>query len=502
MQEPADPYDSYPTTPVPSSPVVPHSREAEESAIGCVLINQEAYFEMCDIINSNDFHIKRHQWIWDAFIFLIDNKIPIDQVTVSEELDRHGHLQEVGGSAYLMQLVTTVPNSLNGASYAAIIEKYSVRRKMLNKANKIAKIAYDDGMTPEDLLHEYDQIVQEDYLVTSSTDETQDSDEASLELLGKITGKVATGIRSSWPKFDAYEALGGLPVGGTLLIGDSSFGKSAWTLQLCEQVALAGNVALYIGLESTNAQMVIRRIGGASGVQGANKKLRTASLNSAEEFALINQITNDYQGKYGGRLKFNSRATSLKAVENAIRIHKPKVCVVDQISQITDMPTTNATLNLLANFTKLKALGNKYDCAVVVVHALAPEESREFFKKNSKFLQSGKTQQNTPPDINAIPWASQMKYLADVILFLVPALNQKLSGATKYEIIIWIMKDRDGSRFYDTWWDYDLVPQWFTDKDAPYKQSAQQPSRPMVRQSDIVDYSIPEPDLSDAVFHE
>jgi hypothetical protein len=183
-QFPPDPYDDAPAP--QSAPTVPHSREAEESAIGCVLINPDAYFEVADLINSNDFYIQRHKWIWDSFVNLSMNRMAIDIMTVSDELDRAGKLQEVGDSAYLTMLIGQVSNSLNIASYARIIEAYSVRRKMIEKANKIATLAYDNSKPVEDMLHEYDRLVAPDQLGTSSIDDTQDSDEASLELLEKI----------------------------------------------------------------------------------------------------------------------------------------------------------------------------------------------------------------------------------------------------------------------------------------------------------------------------
>jgi len=477
-----DPNDSQ----APSQ--VPQSTEAEEGLLGCVLINPDAYYEVCDLIVSLDFYSKKRQWVWDAFVLLVDAKTPIDLLTVSEELDRVGHLDQIGGFAYLNALINQCPSSLNAVAYARIIEGCSIRRKMIQKANKIASIAYDESKLIEDALSQYDAVFSEQQLTSSATDDTEDSDDASLALIERITSKTPTGVLSYFPEFDKYDALGGFPMGGTLLMGDSSFGKSAVALQICEQNALAGNQALYIGLESTNAQMVIRRVAGASGVVGASKKLRTASLTAQEEEGLLKEIRNNYQGKYKGKLKLNSRATTIRQIENAIRKHKPKICVIDQISQVTDMPSTNPTMNLLMNFARLKALGNKYNCAVIVVHAISPEESRVFFKKNQK-SSAGKVQKNGIPNINAIPWASQMKFLADVILFLVPEVNQKLSGVVKYEIIIWVMKDRDGTRFTDCWFNYDLVMQWFESKPAPYKSSAQRPSSSQ-SQVPMVDYSI------------
>jgi len=478
-----------------SAPTVPHSREAEESACGCVLINPDSYFEVAELINSNDFYIHRHHWIWDAFVNLSTNKMAIDIITVSEELDRAKKLDEIG-LAYLYELVGKVPSSLNITSYARIIEAHSVRRKMITKANNIAQLAYDESKPVEDMLHEYDKLVSADQPTSSSLDETQDSDEASLELIEYVNSGIPTGVLSYFPKFDSFDALGGFPIGATLLLGDTSFGKSTLCLQICEQNAMAGNVALYIGPESTNKQMVIRRVAGLSGVDKASKKIRSASLTAAEKSSLINVVTNDYQGKYKGNLKFNSKATTVKKVEAVIRKHRPKICVIDQITQITDANSTNPTLNLLENFARLKAVANKYDCAMIIVHAIDAEDSKEFFKLHEKSLAMQKRDpsnknplKNTAPNINSIPWAKQMRHLADVILFLIPNVNCQLAGVNIIEIIVWILKDRDGDRFIDNWFDSDKQAQWFTDKDAPYKSQAQRPSNPITQQVTATFYS-------------
>ncbi|HEY6018817.1 MAG TPA: DnaB-like helicase N-terminal domain-containing protein, partial [Candidatus Paceibacterota bacterium] len=102
------------TAPTPS---IPHSREAEEAVVGAVLINPEAYYDVAQFLSPDDFYIHRHKWIWEAFTSLHEQRIPIDLLTLSEELDRKNQLAEIGGPAYLTSLVNQVPTSLNAESY-------------------------------------------------------------------------------------------------------------------------------------------------------------------------------------------------------------------------------------------------------------------------------------------------------------------------------------------------------------------------------------------------
>jgi replicative DNA helicase len=486
MTQPPDPYDEEFAKPsqdgkVPKTSAHLFSTEAEEAICGCVLIDSDVYHRVNEFLKSGDFWRHRLRHIWDVFGNLLEAGSSIDILTVSEALDGAGLLDKVGGPAYVMALINQVPSTLNAESYARIIEGYSVRRALLTRANSIANLVYDEALPLDEVLKRYVDLVEQ-HVDYSAKDGTIDSDDASLSLMERILSGTPTGVRTGFPIFDSHDGLGGMPIGATMLMGDSSFGKSTVALQICEQVAIAGQVSMYMGFESTNDAMVLRRVANSAGVNP--RSVRTATLTDAEKNNLVSAITNGYQGRYGGRLKFNSTATTLRQIEKAIRVNRPAVCVIDQISQVTDELANNPTMNLLKIFTRLKAIGNKYGVAMLIVHAITAEESKQFFERNKKAIlpanqgQAGaKKQKNLMPDINAIPWASQIKFLSDAILFLVPEVNQQLVGASVYEMLIWIMKDRDGQRFEPTFWDFDLKAQWFTDKPNPYKKSsAQRPS--------------------------
>src|SRR5512143_3206554 len=111
----------------PSSQVVPQSREAEEALLGAVLINPEAYYDVAQFLRADDFYIHRHRWIWEAFVRLHERRIPLDLLTVTDELDQQGQLAEVGGPAYLTALINNVPTSMHAEAYGRIVEADSIR---------------------------------------------------------------------------------------------------------------------------------------------------------------------------------------------------------------------------------------------------------------------------------------------------------------------------------------------------------------------------------------
>jgi hypothetical protein len=127
----------------PSTSAVPHNREVEEAVIGAVLINPDIFPDLAAFLRANDFYIIRHRWIWEAFIRLREKSIPVDFLTVSDELKSAGQLDEIGGPAYLTALLNQVPTSLHAVAYGKLVQDASIRRRMLTDANQLATQAYD-----------------------------------------------------------------------------------------------------------------------------------------------------------------------------------------------------------------------------------------------------------------------------------------------------------------------------------------------------------------------
>lgn len=135
----------------------PHSLEAEQAVLGSVLIDPEAYFAVAAFLKPEDFYLIRHQWIWDAYVKLHEQRMPVDFVTVTEELERRGQLAEMGGPAYLTRLMNAVPTSIHAEAYGRIVEQTAVRRRLLNAAAAIAKLAYQEERIIEEVVNDSEQ---------------------------------------------------------------------------------------------------------------------------------------------------------------------------------------------------------------------------------------------------------------------------------------------------------------------------------------------------------
>jgi replicative DNA helicase len=145
-----------------NNPALPHSREYEEAVLSSVMIDPDLYYDLAQVLTATDFYITRHAWIWEALGSLSEKRVPIDILTVGEELERKGRLGEVGGAAYLTGLVSRFTSSLNVTSYAKSVQADSLRRKMIAAAGNAAKLAYDNELDAEkaltDIHAEFDNI--------------------------------------------------------------------------------------------------------------------------------------------------------------------------------------------------------------------------------------------------------------------------------------------------------------------------------------------------------
>lgn len=123
--------------------IAPHSAEAESAVLGSVLINPDAYHYVASFLKSADFFIVRHAWIWDAIESLQTRGQAVDNLTLIEELRSYGQLETVGGAAYITQLINSTPTHIHIETYARIVERAAIRRRLLAAASEIAQTSLE-----------------------------------------------------------------------------------------------------------------------------------------------------------------------------------------------------------------------------------------------------------------------------------------------------------------------------------------------------------------------
>lgn len=269
---------------------MPHSREAEEAVLGSVMVNSEAYYDVAQVLTSDDFFLHRNRWVWEAFSSLHDQRRPVDFLTVSEELGRQGRLEEIGGDAYLTSLMNNVPTSLHAEAYGLMVAEAATRRRLLEAANQIAKLAFETETLIDEVVNEAEKAV---FGVSERrlTHQLQPIKQVLSEYYDRVdylarhrdeTIGVPTGF------IDLDRLLGGMQPSDLLIIaGRPGQGKSGFCISAAKNASqLHKKRVAVFSLEMSNEQLVQRLVAQETGID--SQRLRLADIQD-EEWPLFTQ---------------------------------------------------------------------------------------------------------------------------------------------------------------------------------------------------------------------
>lgn len=211
-----------------------HDREMEEALIGAVMINPDVLIDVMSFLEPSDFYQPRHQWIWEAFLSLDQEKHYIDVLTVQEVLESRGQLEDVGGLDYLLQISNRVPSSLHAVSYARNISELNTRRRLVKAATDIAQLAYHKDMDLDSVIDKSESsiynvsenrykrdLVPIGYVASSYLQHVTEASASDVEIGGLKTGlKAVDGVLDGLHKSDFIIVAGRPGMGKTgFLIG-------------------------------------------------------------------------------------------------------------------------------------------------------------------------------------------------------------------------------------------------------------------------------------------
>ena len=259
--------------------VPPHSREAEESLLGAVLLSPDAANDVMDRVHPEDFYVPAHQSIFEAMRRLYDNNQAIDAVTLAEELRRTGELEKVGGVPYLTRLVDVVPVTSNIDHYADIVEENARRRELIRAGAAITNIAFD----LDEEIHTVMDRAEQSVLSVAERRASQSMIEVGplfAEVLERIEqleqqGSEVTGLATGFRDLD--KKLAGLqPANLVIIAARPAMGKSALTMNIATNVALQQKPVALFSLEMSKEEIVQRILASVGRVD--SMKLRSGQL--------------------------------------------------------------------------------------------------------------------------------------------------------------------------------------------------------------------------------
>ena len=234
--------------------------------LGGLMLDNDAWFNVADLVNSTDFYRGQHQIIFEAITDLASDNQPLDAVTLSERLQSKGQLDKIGGPGYLAELAEATPGASNIVAYSQIVREHSTIRQLIGAANRIAESAFArDGRPSDELLDLAEQEVfriAEGRLkeggpqgVRSLLEKAVDRIEELYKSRNPITG-LATGFD------DIDKKTAGLQPSDLIIVaGRPSMGKTALALNIAEHAAMEGaGATLVFSMEMPAEQLVMRML--------------------------------------------------------------------------------------------------------------------------------------------------------------------------------------------------------------------------------------------------
>ena len=378
---------------------LPHNLDAERSVLGAILIDNEAFNVAASVIDARAFFRDAHRRIFDRMVALSERSQPIDLVTLKEELERAGELDEVGGPAYIAALLDGVPRTTNVEYYARIVKEKSTLRHLIYSANKILANAYEADQDADLILDE-----AESAIFSVADDRIKSGFVPMRELVKDSFPKIEqlfehksfiTGISTGFADIDKMTR--GFQRGDLIIVAARpSMGKTSLVLNIAQHVAANRHVAGFFSLEMSKEQLFMRML--ASEAKIDNYRLMSGQIGQKEYGNITHALEtlsdaqlyiDDTAG--AGVLEMRAKARRLQAEQGL------DLLAVDYIQLMTGRGRfENRTLELASISRSLKGLAKELNVPIVVLSQLsrAPESRSDRRPQLSDLRESGALEQD------------------------------------------------------------------------------------------------------------
>ncbi|TKB56834.1 replicative DNA helicase [Ferrimonas aestuarii] len=386
--------------------VPPHSLEAEQSVLGGLMLNNDVFDQVAERVVKDDFYSRSHQYIFAAMSQLLEAGHPLDLVTVSEELNRQGELENIGGIAYLSDISRNTPSVANIVAYSEIVRERAVVREMIKVANEIADAGFNpDGRDSGALL---DLAETKVFKIAESRANANEGPENIKSILEKTVDKIeelyanphngVTGVSSGFSDLDKMTA-GFQPSDLIIVAARPSMGKTTFAMNLCEAAAMnEDKPVLIFSLEMPSEQIMMRMLASLGRVD--QTKIRTGQLND-EDWARVSSTMGLMMEQGKMYIDDGSGLTPTDVRSRARRVAREygglSMIMVDYL-QLMQVPalSDNRTLEIAEISRSLKALAKELQVPVIALSQLNRSLEQRADKRpvNSDLRESGSIEQD------------------------------------------------------------------------------------------------------------
>lgn len=411
----------------------PHNLEAEVATLGAVLLDASAITRVVDYVRPGDFYRQAHGRIFESILQLWDRGESIDLITLTAELQAGGHLERVGGAAYISSLTTAVPTSANVEYYAQIVQQTSLRRRLITLAAEITESCFDDTIPTRQVIEEAERRIFE----LAETNQTQGFQPAK-EVVKRTVDAIEklyhnqddyTGIPSGFHALDNMTS--GFQNSEFIIIGARpSVGKTAFALSMAANVAIGRKIPVGVfTLEMSDMALMQRLI--AAEARIPSQVIRTGMLRTSDFANLTNAASRIYDAPLWISDTPGMRLLDLRAqARRMVGQHGVRMVIVDYLTLITNENAELARHEQIAEISRsLKALARELEIPVIALSQVSRDtEGKRPLLSNIR--ESGSIEQD-----------------ADVVLFLHRERNVEKESTETLSVIeteLIVAKQRNG----------------------------------------------------------
>ncbi|MDP2586355.1 MAG: replicative DNA helicase [Candidatus Komeilibacteria bacterium] len=359
--------------------IPPQNLEAEQSVLGCLLIDKEAIIKVGDILHPEDFYKETHGMILISMYELYEKREPIDLLSLSNRLKEKNQLDLVGGQSYLGSLTNMVPTASHVVSYAQIIQKKATLRRLIKSATEITELGFREEQDVDDILDQSEQKlfqISQKYLkqnfvpikniLTSAFERIDELHKQGGKLRGLATGYT-----------DLDNKLAGLQKSDLIILAARpSVGKTSLALDIARHVATKEKAAVGIfSLEMSKEQLIDRLLCAEAGVNLWN--MRTGHLSDKEDDDDFLKINYAMGALAEAQIFIDDSATAniMEIRTKARRLkmeHGLDLLIIDYLQLMEGRTLTDNRVQEVAEITRaLKAIARELEIPVIALSQLS-----------------------------------------------------------------------------------------------------------------------------------
>ena len=379
---------------------LPSNVEAERSILGAILLDNAVCNQAIELLRRDDFFLDSHRRIFDKMVVLIERLMPIDLITLSDELRRAGEFEQIGGATYIASLIDGVPRTDTIEPYAKLVKQKSMLRKLISASQQIVSLAFEEEDDADVIIDKAEQMIFQiaEDRVRQGFQYIGDVAHRRLEQIEQMAGRpeMITGVPTGFTDFDRMTS--GLQRQELIVIAARpSMGKTALALNMAQYAAKNANVVGIFSLEMSAEQLVSRLLCSEARVDA--HRLRTGYLNREEWARLADALRRLCETKV-----FIDDSAAVSVMEMRAKCRRLKaehgldLLIVDYLQLMAGRGRIESRQQEVSQISRdLKGLAKELDIPVVALSQLsrAPEQRSEHKPQLSDLRESGAIEQDS-----------------------------------------------------------------------------------------------------------